>query len=298
MSFVNIHERLQGLDFQFILSADRKLHTESNQHFMGAPSNQEYLQRQYQDSSNLSARAGLHARFNTDEYPWFQWLFDHFAIPENGRVLELGCGTGLLWRENLGRIPHGWRLTLSDASPGMVQEVAQTLRHTDLQFTFEVVDAQSIPYEKHSFDVVIANYMLYHVPDLARALSEIRRVLQPGGRLYATTVGLNHMAELRKVPRKLGIGTSDKSEQTVAMFNLDNGAEMLAERFAEVEVEHRKGALVVTEAAPLVEYVMSYMSLSDEEAVELHAYFDKEIQLKGAFRITTESGIFKVTKES
>ena len=242
MSFVNAHERLQGLDIQIILSAERKLHTESNQHFMGTQSNQEYLRRQYQDSSNLGARAGLHA------------------------------------------------------SPGMVQEVAQTLRHNDLQFTFEVVDAQSIPYERHSLDVVIANYMLYHVPDLARALSEIRRVLQPGGRLYATTVGLNHMAELREAPRKLGIGTSDKSEQTVAMFNLDNGAGMLAKWFAEVEVEHRRGALVVTEAAPLVEYVMSYMSLSDEEAVELLAYFDKEIQLKGAFRTTTESGIFKVIK--
>ena len=264
---------------------------------MGTLSDKGYLREQYRDSSNLNARAGLHSRYSTDEYPWFRWLFDHFDIPEYGRVLELGCGTGLLWRENLGRIPHGWRLTVSDASPGMVREVAQTLRQTDLQFTFEVVDAQSIPYERHTFDVVIANYMLYHVPDLAKALSEIRRVLQPEGCLYATTVGLNHMAELRKVPRKLGIGTSDKSEQTVATFSLDNGAGMLEQWFAAVEVEHRKGALAVTEAAPLVEYVMSYMILSEEEAVELLTYFEKEIQLKGAFRVTTESGLFKVAHE-
>ena len=261
-------------------------------------SNQDYLRRQYRDSSNLSARVGLHVRFSTEEYPWFHWVFDHFDIPENGRVLELGCGTGLLWRENLGRIPHGRSMTLSDASQGMVQEVEQSLHHTDLKFTFEVVEAQSIPYEKHSFDVVIANHMLYHVPDLARALSEIRRVLQPEGRLYTTTVGLNHMAELTEVPRKLGIGTSDSSDHTVAQFNLDNGAEKLAQWFAEVEVKRRKGALVVTEAAPLIDYLMSYLCISDEEAVELHAYFDREIQLKGAFQITTESGIFKVTKES
>ena len=265
---------------------------------MGTLPNQEHLQRQYRDSSNLNARAGLHARFSTEEYPWFRWVFDHFDIPENGRVLELGCGTGLLWRENLGRIPHGWDTTLSDASQGMVQEVEQTLLHTDLQFTFEVVDAQSIPYENHSFDVVIANHMLYHVPDLARALSEIRRVLQPEGILYATTVGLNHMTELRKVPRKLGIGTLDGSEHTIARFNLDNGAGELAQWFARVEVESKKGILVVTEAAPLVEYIMSYICLSDEEAVELHAYFDREIQCEGAFRITTESGIFKVIKEA
>ena len=106
------------------------------------------------------------------------------------------------------------------------------------------------------------------------------------------------MAELRKVPSKLGIGTTDRSDQTVAQFNLDNGAGELTQWFADVEVERKKGTLVVTEAAPLVEYVMSYTGLSDEEAVELHAYFDREIQLRGAFRITTESGIFKAINES
>ena len=100
---------------------------------MDTLSDQEYLQRQYRDSSNLSARAGLHTRFSTEEYPWFHWVFDHFDIPENGNVLELGCGTGLLWRQNLGRIPHGWRITLSDASQGMVHEAEQGLLHTDLK---------------------------------------------------------------------------------------------------------------------------------------------------------------------
>ena len=106
------------------------------------------------------------------------------------------------------------------------------------------------------------------------------------------------MAELTEVPRKLGIETSDNSDQTVALFNLDNGARELAQWFAGVEAERRKGALVVSEAAPLAEYLVSYICLCDEEAVELHAYFDREIQLKGAFQITTESGIFKVIKES
>ncbi len=265
---------------------------------MDTLTSQEYLRSQYRDSSNLSARAGLHIRFSTEECPWFHWVFDHFDIPENGRVLELGCGTGLLWRENLERIPRGWSITLSDASQGMVQEAEQSLTHTGLKFTFGKVDAQSIPFEKDSFDAVIANHMLYHVPDLSRALSEIRRVLRPGGHLYATTIGLSHMAELREVPRKLEIATPIGGDQILAHFNLDNGAGELAQWFSEVEVERRISALVVTEAAPLVEYVISFARLSDEEAVNLHAYFNREIQLKGAFRITTETGIFKVVKES
>ena len=106
------------------------------------------------------------------------------------------------------------------------------------------------------------------------------------------------MAELREVSRKLGIATPASGDQIVAHFNLDNSAGELEQWFSEVEVERRTGTLVVTEAAPLVEYVMSFARLSDEEAVNLHAYFNREIQLKGAFRITTESGIFKVVKES
>ena len=259
---------------------------------------QEYLRTQYRDSSNLSARAALHIRFSTEKYPWFHWVFDHFDIPENGRVLELGCGTGLLWRDNLERIPRGWSVAVTDASEGMVQEAEQSLLDTGLDFTFRIVDAQSVPYEKDSFDAVVANHMLYHVPDLATALSETRRVLRPGGRLYAATVGLNHMVELTEVPQRLGIATPIGGDQIVARFNLDNGAGELADWFAEVEVECRPGVLVVTEAAPLVDYVMSFAQLSDEEAVKLHTYFSGEIQREGAFRITTESGIFKAVNES
>ena len=258
----------------------------------------EYLRSQYGDSSNLSARAALHIRFGAEKYPWFHWVFDHFDIPDNGRVLELGCGTGLLWRDNLERIPRGWSVTVTDASPGMVREAEQNLLDTGRDLTFANVDAQSIPYESDSFDAVIANHMLYHVPDLARALSEIRRVLRPGGRLYATTIGLDHMAELREVPRKLGIKTPVGGDQIVARFNLDSGAGELSHWFAEVEVEPRNSVLVVPEATPLVDYVMSFGRLSDEETARLHTYLDTEIQREGAFRITTEAGIFKAAKET
>ncbi len=265
---------------------------------MSTLSDQRFLRWQYKDSSKLSARVNLHARFSMEEYPWFHWVFDHFDIPKNGCVLELGCGTALLWRENLVRIPASWKITLSDASQGMVQEAEQSLPQSGLQFTFEKIDAQSIPYGRDSFDAVIANHMLYHVPDLARALSEIHRVLKPKGTLYATTVGLNHMVELRELPEDLGIGALVSGDKMVAHFSLDNGADRLAQWFPNVEVERRNSALVVTEAMPLVEYVMSNAQMSDEIAVALHAYFNRQIQLKGAFRITTESGILKAARDS
>ena len=93
---------------------------------MSTLTTQEYLRSQYGDSSNLSARAGLQVRFSTEEYPWFHRVFDHFDIPDDGRLLDLGCGTGPLWRDNLERIPRGWSVTLSDASQGMVRDRERT----------------------------------------------------------------------------------------------------------------------------------------------------------------------------
>lgn len=57
------------------------------------------------------------------------------------------------------------------------------------RFNFKIVNAESIPFEEESFDVVIANHMLYHVPNINKALKEINRVLKSEGILFASTVG-------------------------------------------------------------------------------------------------------------
>ena len=89
---------------------------------MDTLSNQDYLRRQYRDSSNLSARVGLHTRFSIEKYPWFHWIFDHFDIPQRtGEYLNSGVARDCCGARTLGRIPHGWSITLSDASQGMVQ---------------------------------------------------------------------------------------------------------------------------------------------------------------------------------
>ena len=148
---------------------------------MPAISDQEYLSAdQYQDASNLNARIQIHVLFSTNKYGWPQWVFDQFDLSPESRILELGCGSGRLWLENLHRIPEGWEITLSDFSSGMLQEARRNLRDSQRRFEFEVVDAQSIPFEGESFDAVIAKHMLFDVPDKTKAFSEMRRVLRPG----------------------------------------------------------------------------------------------------------------------
>lgn len=170
---------------------------------MSKISDQQYLlSEQYQDASNLNARIQLHDRFRTNKYGWCRWVFDQLNLSPETRVLELGCGTGRSWCENLNRVPRGWDITLSDLSLGMLQEAQRNLRGSQRHFEFEVIDAQAIPFEDESFDAVVANHVLYHVPDRTKAFSEIRRVLRPGGRFYASTVGQAHLRELYELVRR------------------------------------------------------------------------------------------------
>lgn len=171
---------------------------------MSRATDQNYLREQYQDASKLDARIALHRRFGTGGTDWHRWVFDQFALPPDARVLELGCGTGLLWVRNLDRLPDGWRVTFGDFSPGMVAQARQSLAD-DPRFAFEQFDAQAIPFVGGTFDAVVANHMLYHVPDRQAAYAEVRRVLKPGGWFYAATNGRDHMRQLKELEARLGV---------------------------------------------------------------------------------------------
>lgn len=82
---------------------------------MNRLSDQTYLlNEQYKDASNFNARFQLHERFSVNQYGWLPWVFDHIRLPEEARILELGCGPGRLWQKNLHRIPAGWDVTLKN----------------------------------------------------------------------------------------------------------------------------------------------------------------------------------------
>jgi len=151
---------------------------------------QSYLRSsQYHDSSNLSARALLHKMYSTNPENWHSWIFNQLTLPERCRVLELGSGPRYLWQENQHQIlPPEWKIVHSDLSTGMLEEVQDALgEESGLFFSTVTLDAQYIPFAGNSFEAVIANHMLYHVPSIESALSEVQRILIPGGCLYAAT---------------------------------------------------------------------------------------------------------------
>ena len=267
--------------------------------------NKDYLKNeQYKDSSNLGARANLHELYSTATTPWHVWVFNHLGLQAGMTILECGCGPGWLWRNNVENIPPNCHITLTDLSDGMVAEAQAALAHAATDFQFETANIEELPYADNSFDVVVANHMLYHVPDLAQGLSEIKRVLKPNGRFFAATNGEKHMAELKqmgveiagskeKFIKKLG-HNSDKFVWRLA-FRLENGAELLAPYFDNVTLQMFDDSLEVTEAEPLAAYIKSTFRMANATP-EIHALLDNyianKVSTEGTVHISKETGLF------
>lgn len=259
---------------------------------------QQYLKSdQYKDSSNLDARVELHRRFSTNPYGWFNWVFDALLkLPADAKILELGCGPGLLWKENAARIPSAWNVTLTDLSSGMLDAAWRNLVVTGRAYHFKELDAQEIPFADETFDAVIANFMLYHVPDLPKALSEIKRVLKPGGKLSAATVGENHMREALDWTQQVG---GEAFARPSVSFTLENGFDQLASVFSRVTLTHYPDSLKVTEIKPLIAYILSNVPTGDVVASKLtnvEKELNDELETKGDIFITKDSGLFEAIK--
>jgi ubiquinone/menaquinone biosynthesis C-methylase UbiE len=255
-------------------------------------SEREKVREQYATNANLRARIALHDRYSRTTVSYPHWIFDGYGFGDDADVLEVGCGDANIWRENLDRIPPGWRLTLTDFSPGMVDAARAVLGD---RAEYAVADVQELPFPDASFDAVIANHMLFHVPDRPRALGEIARVLRPGGRFRATTIGLDHVREVRElVPPP----PDSQWARTRERFTIEQVPEELAPFFADVEIELVPGPqhLEVTELEPLLDFVRSRGDVSEEDLEPLRRAFEAEVAERGFFRVSRASARVRARK--
>lgn len=99
------------------------------------------------------------------------------------RVLEVGAGTGFfllnLWQAGYVEEPHA-----TDISPGMLAVCAENARRLGCDVRLRTADAERLPYENRSFDLVVGHAFLHHLPDPRVSLAEMHRVLAPGGALF------------------------------------------------------------------------------------------------------------------
>ncbi|MGG1638423.1 MerR family transcriptional regulator [Paenibacillus sp. NRS-1760] len=256
---------------------------------------------QYYNAVRLQTRIRLYDQFSWNKIGWHRWFFEHLGSLPDLKVLELGCGDAALWSRNANLIPETWSVTLTDLSQGMLDEAKVLLGGHSGRFKFLLADAQAIPFHDNEFDIVIANHMLYHVLDINQAVSEMHRILKPGGHVYASTMSKSHLQEIEQLTKAFDPNIQ-VLDPVMERFHLDNGSEMLHNFFMEIKQIRFEDYMLIDHELPLVQYITSTPMnarkiLVGEKLDQFKTYLQAKITEKGSLYITKDSGFFYGKKQ-
>ena len=250
------------------------------------------IKEQYASSKNLEARISIY-QYSVDTKPFSKWLAEQITPENYVKILELGCGTGNLWRD-LKNSFCNCEILLSDFSEGILKKAKENLGENT--FNYEIIDFHNIPYADKTFDIIISNHNLYHALDLNKVLSEIWRVMKDNGVFYSTTSSTENMASLREL---LGI-TDDTiwpNSVVTSTFGAETGFEILSHYFQYTERRFNQDELRITDFAPIINYFMSVRDERVHQIVKqsLHKIQDKfetQIRRHGYYKVKTKGCLF------
>ncbi len=220
---------------------------------------------QYMTDETLRIRHETHERYSVPKVDFPTWVLNYVNWRGDERVLDVGCGTGNYYQPLIERVP-GVKYLGIDFSTGMLK------KHPAPEKTL-MADAQDLPFNPNSFDVVMANHMLYHVPDIDRAIKEFRRVLKPNGILVTATNSQHTMPEFQVLFRRAIVLLSAPGSATPAqppmpahsLFALENGTRALARNFYAVVRYDLPGSFVFPSIDPVMSYLESTRQLREPQ---------------------------------
>jgi ubiquinone/menaquinone biosynthesis C-methylase UbiE len=235
-------------------------------HSVNVYNNAQAVRREYADESRLVVRASVWQHATGPNAV----LLAREAVAQvaPARVLDVGSGRGETAE---------WIVRATDAEVIAIDQSARMVELTRARGIEAVVaDVQQLPFEDESFDCAVAAWMLYHVTDIDQGLSEIVRILRPGGRLVAVTNSRRHTQELRRLVNA-----------TLAIpFDAENGEEILLRHFAAVERRDAEG-FVVLEPHEAVAYMQASVGAWGGDRVP---------KLIEPIKVTKATAVFVATK--
>lgn len=256
------------------------------------------LVEQYKNGHNINIRIQLHKDYSVNKQGWFPWIMEQLQLKQGQDILEVGCGNGELWITGREQIPKGCQVTLSDISSGMVTDARNRLDSVGMKdrFFYEIADCQELPFKDESFDCVVANHVLFYVKDKKKALEEIRRVLKPNGVFVCSTYGRDHMKEITQLVKEFDSRITLSDVNLYDLFGLEQGEDVLKPYFKEISKRHYEDSLLVDQAEPLIEYIMSCHGNQKEYLKDNYQSFklflNAKLEKNKKLRITKKAGIF------
>ncbi len=256
---------------------------------IGSSNDSKAVKEQYSSSKGINTRLSFHDKCSTNKQGYGNWIVSNYEITEGMKVLELGCGTGSIWMGRDDLISKCELLMLTDLSEAMLESARNNIGERD-NVEYKQADIQKLPFEDGAFDVVIAHSMLYHVPDLARGIREVRRVLKDGGTFYCATLGERNFTD--KLAEWFEL--SGENFNPNHNFTLQNGGAKLKAAFSDVREVFYEDSLHVTDIEDLVEYLRSLASFKAiiDLPVENIRRILKEHVKDGAIDLPKDYGMF------
>lgn len=248
------------------------------------------VNNQYKDTSNLDIRIMIHKKYSTNKMGFANWIYSNYKFEPKKKILELGCGTGDMWKENLD-VLNGAKILLTDFSEAMVNAAKNNLKEQK-DIEYNIVNIEEIPYSNNEFDRVIANMMLYHVPNIPKALSEVSRVLKCDGYFYCATYGENTI--LSNIAKLLEVDLNKNDW----IFTLQNGYDILKPYFKEVKRLDYVDSLEITEIDDLINYIESLEGMHETFKMDKSTLKERLISKmeNGVLTIPKEYGMFVCKK--
>jgi len=224
----------------------------------------EAVRRMYSNDESLRIRQDTHDKYGVPAIDFAGWSLDNLKWNGYESILDVGCGPGRWYHAIQKKFPQASYYGI-DLFPGMIA------RHP-ARSRLALADAQRIPFPDETFDVVMANHMLFHVPDIDRALREFRRVLKPDGTVMATTNSIHNMPELQQIIRRAitllappGTTSIRVPGQAADLFSLESGTRMLSRHFYAVVRYDLPRTLVFQSVDPVLAYLDSTRSVREAE---------------------------------
>ena len=265
---------------------------------MGESAQAEGIRRYYATDSHQRLEDETVAKYAVPQCDYVAWTLDAVDWKPDAVVLDIGCGAGKHYPGLLDRAPSLSYHAL-DLSPFMLS------RHP-AQDRIALGDAIQLPYADDSFDVVMANHVLYHLRRLDDSLIEIKRVLKPDGWLLAATNSLHSLAELQVLIRRAYVLLSANGAQAHPpglasdAFALENGIRILARHFYAVVRHDLPAQLIFDEVDPALAYLDNMRELRqhclpddvdwDDMMLIMRQQFTQLIQLMGKLELKFVAG--------
>ena len=230
-----------------------------------ANNHDDLVRRQYATDINLRIRQETHNKYSVPDRSFAEWVLSRAQLRGGERILDIGCGNGIYYEKIQQK-----KLSLEYVGLDLLGAMVENHPIRTSEGNLALANAQDLPFEDNSFDVVMANHTLHHISDMDKAISEARRVLKPNGVFVVATNSMNTMPELQVLMRRAivlltrtGAAQVRAPQMPSDRFALENGIRLLSQHFYAVVRHDLPSALVFPDVDPAMAYLESTRDLRE-----------------------------------